>query len=88
MIGGLWLAPKQVVPEGAWVIGTGMIILSLSMVRYLYGLKTPLFWTAMGVIALTSGASDLLGVSLPLFPILLMLVGASVVVKHLSGGGD
>jgi len=39
MIGGLWLLPDETVPEGAWLLGVGVIILGLNGVCYLYGIK-------------------------------------------------
>jgi len=36
MIGGLWLAPEGWVPEGTWLIGTGIIILGLMLFFPLY----------------------------------------------------
>jgi hypothetical protein len=35
----------------------------------------------LGVIALASGLGDLLGTDLPVFPILLILIGASIILK-------
>ena len=44
MIGGLWLAPDGTVPEGAWLLGTGVIILGIMCIRYLNGIKVNGFW--------------------------------------------
>ncbi len=79
MIGGLWLAPDGLVPEGSWLIGTGVIILVMIGVRYLYGIKISGFWLVMGIVALAFGISDVFGLNIPVFPILLIIIGASVV---------
>lgn len=83
MIGGLWLAPKKAVPEGTWLIGTGIIILGLMAVRYSYGIKVSGFWIVLGIVALAFGVSDVFGLNIPVFPILIILFGASVILKPL-----
>ena len=81
MIGGLWLAPEGVVPEGTWLIGTGVIILGLMGIRYLYGIKVSSFWLVLGIVALAFGAGDVFGLDIPVFPILLIIIGASIILK-------
>ncbi len=83
MICGLWLAPEGLVPEGSWLIGTGMIILAMMGVRYLYGIKIDGFWFVLGIVALAFGISDVFGLNIPVFPILIIIIGASVVLKPL-----
>lgn len=83
MIGGLWLAPKETIPEGTWLIGTGIIILGLMGIRYLYGIKISGFWFVLGLIALAFGISDVFGVNIPVLPILIIIIGISIVVKPL-----
>jgi hypothetical protein len=82
MIGGLWLMPEGTVPEGTWLIGVGLIMLGISVVRSLSGIDVSWFTVVLGVIALASGASDFFGVSLPWFPILLILIGASIILEQ------
>lgn len=81
MIGGLWLAPEGMVPEGAWPIGTGLIILGLSIVRYLNGIEVGWFWIGLGILALGTGVGELVGLSLPVFPILLIIAGAATLFR-------
>jgi len=83
MIGGLWLIPDERVPEGTWLIGTGLIILGLMGIRFLYGIKISGFWLVLGILALAFGISDIFGLDLPVFAILLILVGASIILKPL-----
>ncbi len=83
MIGGLWIAPEGSVPEGTWLIGTGLIILVLQGVRYLYGIKIIGFWLVMGIIALAAGISEVFGLDIPVFPILIVIIGISIVFKPL-----
>ena len=83
MIGGLWLAPEGTFPEGTWLIGTGLIIIGLMGIRSLYGIKVSSFWFVLGVIALGFGISDVFGLNIPVFPILIIIIGISIVFKPL-----
>ena len=83
MTGGLWLAPEGAVPEGTWLIGVGVIILGLMAIRYQYGIKVNAFWLVLGLIALAFGISSMFGLSIPVFPILLIVIGATVILKPL-----
>jgi hypothetical protein len=81
MLGGLWLAPPEMVPEGTWLIGTGLIILGLAVVRYLNDIEVSWFWLGLGILALGTGIGDLVGLSLPVFPILLIVAGAATLYR-------
>jgi len=83
MIGSIWLVPKEMVPKGTWLIGVGLIMLGLNGVRYLNDIKMSGFSIVVGILALLFGASDFLDVKLPFFPILLILIGASIILKPL-----
>jgi hypothetical protein len=83
MIGCLWLIPEERVPEGTWLIGAGVIILGLIGIRFLYGIKISGVWLVTGVLALAFGISDFSGLNLPVFPILIILFGLSIVMKPL-----
>jgi len=83
MIGCLWLVPEGTVPEGTWLIGTGVIILGLMGVRYIYGIKISGFWLVLGIVALAFGISDVFGLNIPVFPILLIIFGVSIILKPL-----
>lgn len=85
MIGGLWLAPEGLFPEGTWLIGTGIIILGLQAVRYLYGIKASRFWIVLGIIAFAFGISDVYAFDIPVFPILIILFGLSIILKPIFG---
>ena len=81
MIGSLWLAHEGLFPEGTWLICTGIIILGLQAVRYLYGIKASGFWIVLGIVALAFGISDVYAFDIPVFPILIILFGLSIVLK-------
>jgi hypothetical protein len=83
MIGGLWLAPEGSVPEGTWLIGTGVIILGLMVIRYLYGVKINAFWLVLGFVALAFGISSVYGLNIPVLPILIIIIGINIILKPL-----
>jgi hypothetical protein len=78
MIGGLWLVPEGRLPGGTWLIGTGLIILGTSLIRYLNDIRVSGFWVFIGLLALASGLGDVFGVNLPVFPLLLIFIGAGI----------
>ena len=47
VIGGLLLVPGEQVPQGAWLILAGVIMLTLNGVRYLNGIRASVFTTAL-----------------------------------------
>lgn len=83
MTGSLWLLPQGAVPKGAWLMGTGVLLLGLSAARYMLRRRPSGFTIALGVVALAGGVSDSLGVKLPLFAICLVALGMSIVLKTL-----
>lgn len=81
MIGTIWLVPG--VPQGTWLIGTGALLLLLNAIRFRLGIQWSGVSIALGVFALAAGLGDLTGIKLPLFPICLVIVGASLILKPL-----
>lgn len=84
MTGGLWLAPKAMFPEGAWLAGLGSILLGLNAARRIRGLKTSGFGIIVGLIAFAAGIGRIVGQELPLIPILLIVLGAGLVLRAAS----
>lgn len=82
MIGGIWLLPDEQVPQGTWLIGAGLIMLGINGIRYLKGIKMSGLTIVLGIIALVAGLGGLFGVK-PLVAILLILIGASIILKPL-----
>lgn len=82
MIGGLGLVPDEQVPEGTWLIGVGLIMLGLNAARLRYGIEMSTFTLVLGVIALLSGIGDIFGVDVPVFAVLLILLGANLLYKN------
>jgi len=83
MLGGIALVPKETVREGVWSIGVGLIMLGLNAARYLNGIKMSGFTLFLGALALFTGIGEFLGVELPVFEILLILIGLNIIIRPL-----
>ena len=83
MIGGIGLVPKEQVNGGVWLVGVGLIMLGLNVARYINGIKTSSGTIVLGALALISGIGNLLGLDLPVFAILLILIGANLLLRQL-----
>lgn len=84
MLGCLWLIPDETLPESTWLIGAGIIMLGTNVFRYLHRIKMVGFTNILGVLAVAAGISDIMGVELPVFPILVILIGLSIILGHLT----
>jgi hypothetical protein len=85
MSGVLLIAPEGFAPDGSWLLGTGLIILGSMGIRFLYGIRVDGFWTVLGILALGYGISEFFGLNLPLFPVLLVIIGVVIVYKAFFG---
>jgi hypothetical protein len=82
MIGGFALVSG--VPEGTWLIGAGLIMLGLNAVRLMVGIRASWFTLIVGTIALLSGLGSVLGVDIPVGPLLIVLIGLAIIVRALQ----
>ena len=83
MIGCLWMIPEESVPESTWLIGAGIIMLGTNFFRYVYGIKAVGFTLVIGILALATGIGAILGIEIPVFPILIVLIGLHIIFSHL-----
>lgn len=79
LTGAIWLFPQQHVPEGSWLVGVGLILLALNFTRYVKGIPVRVLATILGGVALALGFAQLAGANLPLVPLALIVVGASII---------
>ncbi len=84
MLGLIWLVPDGILPEGSFLIGTGIILLGLNYYRKSKGLKTSKFGIFLGLVALLSGIGDYFGMNISIFPVILILWGGSIIWKIIS----
>ena len=85
--GGTLLLPDRHLAEIAWLIGVGLVLLGANAIRYLNGVRMDAGNFIIGSLALGAGVAAILGTSLPLLPILLILLGASLLVSPLFEKG-
>ena len=79
MLGLIWLVPDNKVPQDAWLLGAGVILLGLNGIRYLKGIRPSGFSVFLGVLGVLLGIGGLLDLDLPVVPILVILVGLSMI---------
>ena len=82
MLGGFALVKD--VPEGTWLIGAGLIMLGLNAVRMLVGIRASWFTLIIGTFALLSGLGSVLGIDIPVGPVLIIVIGLAIVVRALQ----
>ena len=78
LIGVIWVIPKDVVPKGAFFLGIGAILLGLSLVKYLKGLKKSEPAIIIGTITLAIGLINFLGLELKIVPVIVIILGVSI----------
>lgn len=81
MLGGLWLIPARYVPEDAWLLGAGVILIGMNLVRNRNGIPMSNFTLILGCIALVIGAANIIRFDLPVLPILMILLGAALILR-------
>ena len=60
LLGGQWLMPKSAIPNGAWSIGVGLILLGLNAARYFSHIRMSGFTTFLGILSLVGGLTELI----------------------------
>jgi len=82
MLGGFALLKS--VPEGTWLVGAGVIMLGLNAVRLGLGIRIGWFTVILGTVALLSGLGSVYGVSIPVGPLLVILIGLAIILRALD----
>jgi energy-coupling factor transporter transmembrane protein EcfT len=83
MLGCLWLIPDNKVPQDVWMLGAGIILLGLNAIRFIARIPVRGFSIFLGFLGVLLGIGGLIGIDLPVFPILLILIGISVLIGPL-----
>jgi hypothetical protein len=82
MIGVMGLIPTT--PAGAWLVGTGILLLALCGWRLVERAPIGWFTPGLGGLALLEGMAELRGVDLPVLFLVLIAFGGRAVVAALS----
>jgi len=83
ILGCLWLIPDEKIHEDTWLLGAGVILLGLNAVRFIAGIRMNGFTIFLGVLGLLLGIGGIFGLDLPVFPILIILLGLSILIEPL-----
>jgi hypothetical protein len=81
-------------PDGTGAIGIGLILIGVNVARSLSGVPISRFSTTLGILALVWGGLELaaaplsLPFEIPVFAILLIVLGAIILVPELAGNRD
>ncbi|UCG78601.1 MAG: hypothetical protein JSV21_01835 [Nitrospirota bacterium] len=73
------------VPLGVKLIGVGVVALGVQVARKAYNLILEGFWIGIGVIFLAAGIWELMDISLPLLPLILLAVGVIFILRVYFG---
>lgn len=84
MTGLLWFLANLTQIDGMWLMSTGLILLGLNVARALNDIETSGFTVVLGLLALSAGLGNLMGVGLPLAPMLMIGLGTLVVISALA----
>jgi hypothetical protein len=84
MTGILMLVPG--LPEGAWLVGLGILLLGLAAVRVARGLAFEWFGVILGTSALVAGIGTIAGVDIPVFALFLVACGLALIAGVLAKG--
>ena len=81
MSGVLVLIPR--LPDGAWLVGLGLLMLGLNATRLAIGLPLDRFGVVLGSGAALAGLGVAAGLDVPVFALLLIVCGIAVIVGQL-----
>jgi hypothetical protein len=83
LIGVLWLVPDAIVPQATWIVGAGLIMIGINLLRTANGIPMNRFSATLGILALTAGLASMAGLHLPILPIVLIALGMVILLKPL-----
>jgi uncharacterized membrane protein len=81
LLGGFMFVPQEIIKGGWWSIGVGLIMLGLNLARYLNHLRMSGFTVVLGLLSITGGIADLMGVQGVSGAVLLIVLGAYLMLK-------
>ena len=81
LLGGFMFVPEQFIKGGWWSIAVGLVFLGLNAARYFNGLRMSGFTTFLGIISVTGGVLDLVGVDGVDGALLLIALGGYLLLK-------
>jgi hypothetical protein len=83
VIGAIALVPG--LPEGAWLIGAGVVLLGITLARFVMHVGPSGFTALVGTGAVALGVESATGVDLPWLAVLLVACGLVLVLRAVRG---
>jgi hypothetical protein len=65
-------------------VGVGIILIGINLIRLGVGIKVSKFSLFIGLIAFALGGAGIIGISLPLVPMVIILIGLFIVAEGLQ----
>ena len=86
LIGGLWIvADITKLNVGSYfALGLGLILIGLNLARPSFGVKMSKFSLGLGIVALLVGFSGVGGLTLPLIPTIIVVIGLFIVAEAVA----
>ena len=84
MTGALALIPG--LPDGTWLAGFGVLLLGLNATRVYLGLAPERFGVILGIGAVLAGLGVMAGLDIPVFALLLILIGLAIIAGQVRRG--
>lgn len=83
LTGIIWIVPGIPVPFGAWLVGTGIILVGGNAVRYAVDRRFETFSLTLGIVALVAGTSEFIAVDLPILGLCFLAFGVVLLLQPL-----
>ena len=79
MMGGLLLVPKGILPGGTWLVGVGLIMVGSNIARMRNDIRLCHCTLVLGIILLIAGIMSFSYIKIPIFPIVLIVIGVCLI---------
>jgi len=80
-VGILMIAPIRWNLDGVWMIGAGIILLGMNAARHHFKIRVSISTIVLGIIAVILGLNDFLNLYMSIFPLILILIGAGIMLR-------
>jgi hypothetical protein len=86
VLGLVWfISANYSIDAGQYVaVGVGIILIGINLIRLGVGIKVSKFSLFIGLIAFALGGAGIIGISLPLVPMVIILIGLFIVAEGLQ----
>jgi hypothetical protein len=72
----MFIVDEKYIPDGAWMMGIGILLILLNGIRYLQTLPISHFTAGLGVVLIILGAGDYASYNVPTGALVIFVIGA------------